>query len=98
MLKSFNILSPGCYLHAQLVKLDFELKAVQPAWQGLKYVRPLFPQTGSTSVIRHSQPKLQAAVKFTWNGSGAALVLLLKYGMVVPAILTLSQPRNISSP
>lgn len=56
-------------LHAQFVKLDREEKAAQPAWQGEKYVRPLFPQTGSMSVSVHKQLKLHAAVKFTLNGS-----------------------------
>lgn len=46
--------------------------------------QPLFPQTGSTSLIWHSQPKLHAAVKFTVNGSGVACVVLqLKKNLLV---------------
>lgn len=56
---------------------------MQPAWHGLKYVRPLLPQTGSTSVVWHSQPKLQAAVRFTWNGSarelGQTIIALFRF-------------------
>lgn len=63
-----------CDLHAQFVKLSLlELRLVHPAWHGEKYVSPLAPQTGCTSFMSHSHPKLQEAVRLILNGSDALL-------------------------
>ncbi len=58
------------YLHAQSVKLFFVSPTfVHPAWQGEKYVMPLAPHTGWTSLTSHSQPKLHEAVRLILKGS-----------------------------